>query len=475
MSSLSSLPRKTALALGAAALAVAALPALAGTVVLPHAEHRQVDGEVRQVLLWATNPTAEPRDFTVRFIPTNVDGRTGAQAAKHYRVPAGGTIPVGTAPFGAVGMAEITGYEHLAFTGELNVLTTGNQLIASTEVPLVGSGDLVPARTWAHLLALERDHTMRTSDLGIVNLSRAAGSCTVASMRADGSWIEAPNEIALAPAGHRFFPDAFGALGEPQLDGGRFQITCTVPFWPYAAVTGQVPDFAKLVVPAATGQSALGPLTNPPPAGPPSSNPPPSNPPPTNPPPSNPPPPPSGPVAGELMRRDGTFHATPQGSSYMEITLPIARGQRYRSLTIDFDLATGRFPSNLYIGTVGLMRPVRRGTFFAHTVRADRGKTIIDMGVGDGLVHRGGNDVWRPNTNYHVRVHYNGAGRQIVWELFRGGALVERVAGRVGHPDLVHNGEGIKLFFGLDKAYDNAFFPPWGWRFSNLVVSGQPQ
>lgn len=468
MSALSSIRRKTVLATAAVAAAALALPALAGTVYLPHAEFRQVDGETRQVLLWATNPTNEPQGFSLRFIPTNTDGRHTAGAPQHFQVPGGATIPVGVAPFGAVGFAEITGYDHLAFAGELNVMAADNRQVASTEIPLLGSGDVVPARHWAHLVALERDFTLRKSDLGLVNATGATGTCTIASFRADGSWVQPPVEVQLAAAGHRFFGDAFGMLGENQIDGARFQVSCTVPFSTYAVVAGSSPELAKFVVAASTAQSTLTPVT-----APPATNPPPATtPPPTNPPPATPPPPPA--AAGELLRRDGNFLSAVQGASYLEVDLPIARGQRFRSITVEFDVATSRFPTNLYIGTIGLMRPVRGGTYFAHTVRADRGKSILDMGIGDNLVHRGSNDVWRTNTNYHVKATYNAANRQIVWELYRGGALVERLVGATSNKALVHNGEGMKLFFGYGKVYDNAFFPPYGWRFSNLVVSAQP-
>lgn len=473
MSSMSFFRRKTVLAFAAAAVAATALPAVAGTVYLPHAEYRQVDGEYRQVLLWVTNPTADPRNFSLRFIPTNTHGGQSAGAPQHYQVPAGGTMPVGTAPLGSVGMVEISGYEHLAFVGELNVLAADHRLIASSEIPLVGSKDVVPARHWAHLVALERDHTLRTSDLGLVNLSGSVASCTVASFHADGHWIQAPVEVSVAPFGHRYFGDAFGMLGEPQIDGARFQVSCSAPFWTYSTTVSQLPEFVKVAVPASTAQSTLQPPAAPP-ASPPPNNPPPNNPPPNNPPPNNPPPPPPA-QAGELVRLDGTFLNAVQGASYTDIVLPIARGQRYRSLTVEFDVTTGRFPTNLYVGTVGLMRPVRRGTYFAHTVRADRGKSILDMGVGAGLVHRGDNDVWKTNSTYRVKAHYNAASRQVVWELFRGGAVVERIVGGIGNTNLSHDGEGLRVFFGLGKAYDNAFFPPWGWRFSNLVVTGVPQ
>lgn len=465
MSSMSSIWRKAVVTLAAAAVVMTALPAMAGTVYLPHAEYREVEGEFRQVLLWATNPTAEPQNFSVRFIPTDSNGAQSAGAPQHYQVPAGGTMPVGAAPLGGIGMAEITGYDHLAFVGELNVLAPDHRLIAATEIPLLGSKDVIPPRTWAHLVALERDHTMRTSDLGVVNLSGGAGTCTVASFRADGGWIKPPAEVTLKPFGHLFFDDAFGILGEPQLDGGRFQVSCTVPFWTYSTTVSRVPEFVKLAVPAATGQSTL------PPAAPPA-NPPPASPPTTNPPPKNPPP--AG-QSGELVRRNGTFLSATKADSILDVHLPIGAGQRYRSITVEFDMATGRFPTSLFTSTVGFIRPVKGGTYFAHTIRGDRGKTTLDMGAGPKLQHRGSNNVWKQHTNYRVRAHYNAAGRQIVWEVWRGGQLIERVVGATGNNNLVHGGEGMKLFFGLPKPYDNAFFPPWGWRFSNLVVTGVAQ
>jgi hypothetical protein len=324
-------------------------------------------------------------------------------------------------------------------------------------------------------MALERDHTMRTSDLGVINLTGAAGTCTVASFRAGGDWIQPPVEVRVEPFGHHFFADAFGLLGEPQLDGGRFQVSCTVPFWTYSTTVSQVPEFVKFAVPATTGQSTLAPPSAPPanpPANPPPSNPPPNNPPPNNPPPSNPPP--AG-QSGELLRRNGTFLSATKGDSILDVHLPIGAGQRYRSITVEFDMQTGRWPTSLFTSTVGFIRPVKGGTYFAHTIRGDRGKTTLDMGVGHKLQHRGSDGVWKQNTSYHVRAHYNGAGRQIVWEVWRGGQLIERVVGGIGNANLVHGGEGMKLFFGLPKAYDNAFFPPWGWRFSNLVVTGDAQ
>jgi hypothetical protein len=451
------LPR---VALSALATLLVAAPALAGTLYLPHAESRVVGGELHQTVLWVSNPTDQLLGLNVRFIPTGTAAPAGA--GEPYHVAPGASIVLGVAPGGQVGTARIEAADDLVLTGELNVRRAG-QLVASAEVPLVGSDRAVGAVIRAHLLTLERGDGGVLTDLGIVNLGNRDGHCQINAVRADGSRIQETNVVAVPAGGHRFFRDALGTLGEPRIDFARFEVMCGVPFFPYATVFGSQPELAKVIVPAASGRSSLQP-TAAPPGSPPEG------------PTENPPPPPTGPPPqGQLLRRDGTFLAASAANGVFEIGLPIPRGQRYSSLTMEFDVTTSGFPTNLFTATVALLRPVEGGTYFAHTVRGDKGKSILDMGVGDGLVHRGDAGVWKGSGNHRVRVQYDTVANRIVWETFRGGSRVERIVGAMGRRNLSHGGEGIKLVFGLPKVYDGAYFPPYRWRFSNLVVHGTPQ
>ncbi|HEX2254904.1 MAG TPA: hypothetical protein VHQ65_16690 [Thermoanaerobaculia bacterium] len=460
------------IALCALAVLFVAAPAFAGTLYVPLAVDRQMDGEHQRTLVWVTNPTGQLRSFSARFIPTDTPGNQAGTTTNH-NVPPWGTIVISPAPGNGLGIAEITAPDQLVFVGELNSFDNG-QLVDSTEVPLVGSQNLVPANAMAHLQALERETVGTRTNLGIVNFGVAPASCTVRGFRPGGAPLADTATVTVKGLGHVEFPDAFGILGVPAIDGARFEVRCDRPFFPYGAIYGEFPDFVKFVRPSTTGQSNLVPPDNRPPNDPPPNNPPPNNPPPSDPPPNNPPPTDGGgATSGELMRRDGAFFHADRNNGAAQINLPIARGQNYNSLTIDFDMASARFPTNLYTGTVALLRPVRGGTYFAHTIRGDRGKSILDMGIGAAMVHRGENNVWQPNSTHHVRVHYDFRARRITWELFRNGQVVERIVGGMNNRNpLRHGGEGIQLVFGLSKVYDGAFYPPWGFRFSNLVVRG---
>jgi hypothetical protein len=436
---------------------------------LPRAVFAPVGSTVHQTLLWVSNPNTHAVTFTTRFIPSG-SGGSGSDGAVTHSLSPGATVPINAAPWGGAGLVEVKGAAGLTYAGELNVSDAGGRLLSSVEVPLVDRSERLPANTTVQLMAVERAAVGRTTELGIANLGNGAGTCAVLALRADGSSIAGAVSVPMPALGHRLFPDALGALGEPIVDGARIAVRCNVPFFTYAAVSGELPEVSKVILPAASGRSTLTPTGGAP--TPPAPNPPAPNPPAPNPPPSDPPPPSSPAPSGEILRRDGTFLAAGPINALWEVGLPIPSGRRYSSLTIDFDLAAGRYPTSLFTATLSMLRPVKGGTYFAHTVRGDRGKSILDMGAG--WVHRGDNDVWTPNANYHVRVRYDGAANRITWELSRGGRQVERISGALARRNIVHGGEGIKLVFGLPKVYDGAYFPPYNWRFSNLVVSGQP-
>lgn len=427
--------------------AIYAVPATAGTLYLPLASEQTIDGELHRTLVWATNPSPAPKTFSMRFIPLGQTGKN-ITATQSHTVPPGWSSPYAATTSG-IGMLEITGPDELVFLGEMNSFDAAGRLIASTEIPFVGSRNVVGSGDTAHLLALEREIAGSRTDLGIDNLGTGAANCTIRTFRADGSQILSTVAVAVPALGQRIFPDAFGILNEASIDGGRFEVSCDQAFFAWAAVFGQFPDFVKFVVPSSGGMPASGAPDPGPAPGP-------------------------APTAGVILQRQGVFFAPSKQDSAMSIPLPIAAGTTYRSVTIEFDVYTAKFPTNLYISTVALLRPVRGGTFFAHTIRGDKGKSILDMGIGDSLVHRGENGIWQGRTNYSVRIDYDGEARQIVWRVFFGNQLIERIDGKARFGALYHEGEGIVLNLGQAKVYDDAFFPPWDFKFSNLVVRGNP-
>ncbi|HMB54253.1 MAG TPA: hypothetical protein VKU40_13120 [Thermoanaerobaculia bacterium] len=431
--------RKTLVALVAALSVLVAGIASAGTVYLPLAINQEIDGTFYRTLLWATNTGGTATQIEVRFIDTNTDGVEGGQVRK-VTVPPGASVPIGNQITGN-GFAEITADDNIVFVAELKSFDADGQPRSSASVPLVDAENLMAADQRSHLLALERSVDASATNLGLVNLSPEEAECTIRAFRPEGNQIQGTARIAMPPLGHREFPDAFGILGEVSIDGARLEASCNAPYYAYATLFSEQPDALHFVTAASGGPAAL-----------------------------------ASPIAGgTLMNVPGNFFTSTIPSPIREFVLPIEAGQQFASITVEFDVATQRFPTDLFTATVGLLRPVTGGLYWNHTVRAGgRFRSVLDMGVGDGLVHRGQTNVWTEFTNYRVVAIYDTTIGVIDFQVYRGNQLVEQLVGAIGKFDLSHNGEGIRLVFGLSKVYDNAFFPPYNWRFSNLRVSGVP-
>jgi|GEM_PF-4043604 len=429
------------LAAAVACLLIAGV-AVAGTVYLPGAMNQTIEGKQYRSLLWITNTGNQPADVVLRFIPSLVDGTEGLEEGEFDQaiiVPANSTVPV-SAGLGKIGMLEArTDSDNVFYVGELNSFSQGGQKLAATSVPLIDAQNLLSAGSTAHLLALERQTGVAQTDLGLVNLGSEETDCTIRAFRPEGAQIQSTVTIPVPPLSHRDFSGAFGILGESTVDGARFEVSCADPFYAYATILSRVPDSTQFVTAAAGGGDGL-----------------------------------IDPSAtGEIARLNGQFFRSSQTQGQMSVELNVPPGVNYDSMTVEFDMQTARFPTNLFTATAQLRRGGAGGLFWAHTIRGGgRNKTLLDMGVGDGLVHQGGNGKWAENAPYHIRAHYDTVAGRIDWHVTQGNRTVERINARIGRFDLRHDGQGIDLIFGLSRAFDNAFFPPYNFRFSNLSVTG---
>lgn len=174
-----------------------------------------------------------------------------------------------------------------------------------------------------------------------------------------------------------------------------------------------------------------------------------------------------GPGEPLVIERPGLVHTATRADPYWEIAVPVEPGYTYRRAEIDFDVYAAGWHSNLFHGICNL-RSDRLLT--ALMVRADRSKTVIDRGDG---TQDGARAPWQPGRTYHVNLVYDAAGRQIDLTLSQGGRVVQRLTTRSsGRP--LSAGRNLTFSFSQQQVVDNAFFPVWGWRFSNLRISVQP-
>lgn len=436
---------RNAFVLAAAAL-VWAGTAAAGTVYLPLALNGALDGKTYKSYVWVTNASGDLQEVSIRYIPRDTSGvnPNASTATAKLSVGAGHTFKLAVGEPG-VGMVEFTGPDNVIYSGRLESLTPGGIVRSSAHLPLIGSENVVPAGEVAHLQGGERKLAGSASHFGLATFGAEEGQCTVRTFRADGSQVLGTVTMSSPAVGQRWFPDAFGILQEPSISDARFEVSCNVPFFPFTPIFGDNPDSTQFVLPSVTGAHNLGPAA-------------------------------PGARDGELVRMDGTFFTAVQGKSIFDVELPIAPGVRYSQIAWEFNVVVPAIKDSSgtnFHSTTLLLRPVRGGTHFAHTIRGNgQYKSIIDLG--DHQLVRGESQGWAPNTLHHVKVVYDTAARTMVWELSRNGGLAERLVANIGNRNLTHHGEGLHILFGLDKPYDHgAYLPPYNFRFSDLVVTGK--
>lgn len=436
---------RNACVLAAAALAWAGTAA-AGTVYLPLAINGALDGKTYKSYVWVTNGSGGPQEVSVRYIPQDTRGidPNASTVTGTLNVGPGQTFKLAVGQAG-VGMVEFSGADDVIYSGRIESLTPGGIVRSSAHLPLVGSDNVIPAGVVAHIQGGERSLSGTASHFGLNTFGAEDGECTIEIFRADGSQIQSTVTLVGPALGQRWFPDAFDILDEPSISDARFEVTCNVPFLPFTTIFASDPDSTQFVLPSITGAQNLGPAA-------------------------------PGAQDGELVRLPGTFFNAVRGDSIFDVALPIEAGVEYSQITWEFDVVVPAIKDSSgtnFHSTTLLLRPVKGGTHFAHTIRGNgKYKTSIDLG--DHQLVRGENNGWQPNALHHVKVVYDTAARTMVWELSHSGGLSERLVGNIGNRDLTHHGEGLHILFGLDKEYDHGgYLPPYNFRFSDLVVTGK--
>jgi hypothetical protein len=434
--------RKSAL-IGLIALAASVAPALAGEVYVPFASNRSIDGTTYQTKVWVTNTGTAARQFEVRFISQNVDGTQGADATTKLNVPGGGTLLLGSvAPNGSLGVVEISGAPQIVVNARLDAIGSNGAILSSTNVPAIGAGNVIKKGSTAHLQGLELTNRGTLSDFGLMNLSNAAAQCTIKAWRSNGAQISQTSVVTLQPLSTRHFENVLNILGEQSVSDTRVEVSCDQQFFPYAVVFKPGgPETSFVTSSFALDTDLVSGVGN---------------------------------TAGTVVFEvPGTYlHAKP-GDSFKQFDIPLVEGVRYKKATVEFDVYVDKFPNGIFAGVTALRR-TDRTLFYGLVVRGARSKAILDMGVDDDVV-QGNSGPWKARSNYHLVFEYDIPTSTLTFKTFRGGSLVETLRGRINHFDLSKNGKLVRVDFGQTGVADGAYFPPIGWKYSNLKVTFEPQ
>lgn len=419
-------PLSLLVALGAAM----ASPALAGTFYIPTPD----TGGVGSPDFYAEVTSGGTRRLEVTFINTGASGvsRTGTSAnVDNDEKPNAFHL---TRYVDEVGMLKLVGDPGPDVrTGAVFVENRNGKY--PWALPVLTEENRFHTDETAHLYGLARTATGR-SNVEVINFGSATATCQIQILRPRGSAIGSPKTVSLRALSHNVIEDPLlGTIAGATGANLRAEVTCNQPFYAYGTFVDANAANFRMLYPLDT---------------------------------------PSQPVAETVsVNRPGTFFTPRVGNSAMEITLPLVPGRSYREATIEFDVRISQF-TPLFTGLVGMFHTggqrFNRTLYFGSFIRGLRSRTMIDQGsavIEPAIVVGTG---WRENATHHVKIVYDTEAATVQFQVTRGNTVILDAHGSAFNLDLADRGNPVRLAFGLPGVADHAYFPPVGWRFSDLTV-----
>jgi hypothetical protein len=467
--------------LGLLGLFTSLVPAFAGTVYVPVAPPQKIGDVIYRTQVVIGNPGGVARQLTTTFIASDRDGTRAGATPATATVPANGTLVLtNLTPAGRDGMLEISGAPELAVSARLEAVSRTGRILSSASLPVVGSDHVVPGGGAAQLQGIGRTTPGVQHRFGLLNLGLEEAACTVTAYRATGARVGKPVRFTVPALSHNPVVAPLAAFGSALFTEARVEVSCDSSFYAYAVQLS--PEGAVVVSgPSATLESELiearellgaaqdlprddgfagedqgdhfGDEEEEGDASADESS-------------------AAAVVSADQLSFPGVFLNARKGNSYRTFDLPLSSGVRYKQVTVDFDLYLHKWVNPLFHGVMGLRRNDR--TLYAGLIlRGDRAKTILDLGK-DELARDKHSGPWRQRSNFHIRITTDAQARRVTLQVFQGGRLVHTLAGPMTTPDLsVTGGRTMRVDFGGTKVADGAYFPPYGWKYSNLVVKAE--
>jgi hypothetical protein len=173
------------------------------------------------------------------------------------------------------------------------------------------------------------------------------------------------------------------------------------------------------------------------------------------------------------VNRPGLFFAPVQGDSALDVVLPLVPDRAYRKVTIDFDVNINKF-TPIFTGLVGMLHAggprFGKTLYFGTFIRGARNKTLVDLGSPVVEPALRIYSPWKQNALHHVTIVYDAEGATTRMLVTREGKTVMDAWGGAYNLDIADRGAPVRVSFGLNGVADNAYFPPIGWKFSNLKI-----
>ena len=181
-------------------------------------------------------------------------------------------------------------------------------------------------------------------------------------------------------------------------------------------------------------------------------------------------------TAVTLDAQPGTFFHVTQSNSDLQIPLALDPNTAYHTLSISFDVAVADPPGFVVFRNVmGMFRAGGRRfgktLFFGSFENFDKQKYVVDLGTPFIETTLKRNFALVGGHSYHVSVTLDNDQRSLHYVILNsdGSALMDVLGGLYNNFD-VTDGNAPIIEMGLKGIADHAYYPPLGWRFSNLDI-----
>jgi hypothetical protein len=427
--------------------------AFAGSVYVPLATNTEIGGTRYQTQVWVSNRGAVTRRFDALFLDAGQDGTqrqgltpTGVQVGNNATFLLGGA-----APNNKTGMLEITGPDPLVVAASL----VGPSGVGVT-IPVVSTENLVESGDTANLLGLQRSSS-QISNLAVLNLGRAAATCSLRLFRANGQAIGNAVQVTLPPLSNRLFGDVLAP--ENNISSARATVNCNQQFYTYSATFHLQNGQASISGPAAGAETGL--------AAPGDGG---------------------GNTGGALcgaprpgvrcFDQAGVFFTPTRSDPTHRIELPFPNKVEYKKATVSMDITLGPWFAKRPDG-------IHNFFWFAQGTNPDRIGYANVRGPGRNLVyvvhHIGypkevegfriqGNHAMQPGQKYNIFYSYDAQNRLVEFTVKNssGATVVHGTNTQVGTRRLFTTSQKYLIDFGLhDEAADA---PTIGWKYANLKI-----
>ncbi len=403
------------------------VPTITPGVTLTKVEMKRTDLTLKDVVATYVGDGQSALDQT----PVNLKAYVGPSTSKANPLLAlTPIVPTG----GMVVMTPVSGLTAVEVSFEVEQ----NPVRTAWKLPLLTADQFFPAHSIAYVLNLVKADAAST--LQIFNAGPTEASCILQVRRPKGTVIEQRNDVKVPAVGVTAIPDILRGITTASASGITVALTCDSPFY----ALGSYPatnrwesrvEFPVADSPTATTKSAI-----------------------------------------TLDSRPGQFFRVGFNNSDLHIPVNLDPNVNYHTMTIDFDVAIADPPGfTVFRNVIGMFRfggrRFGKTLFFGSFENFLKEKFVVDMGTP--FIETTLKRIFplRGGSSYHFSITLDNDQQSLHYVILNhGGGVVMDLLGGLYNDFNVVNGNAPIIEIGLNGIADNAYFPPFGWKFSNLRI-----